>query len=251
MERTKINNLNLENLVLDAFKSTGFIVVNKTLIKKLGIIGAVILSNYLDKYIYFKTQDQLEDNMFFLTYKQQIHQLNIPEHTLIIWRKRLQDIGILKIKRKGLPAKDWYSIDFHTLSNYIYNIHGESQRQVPEQNRGLVSEQNRGLYKETKFKDTIIKKEKNIKKRQKVDPWAAVYDEWYQYKKEKGQTYKPIGKNTFESHLRILSNEDVKLARQIIQQSIANNYAGIFALKKAYKTPAKFGYHEIDTDLGF
>lgn len=163
MERTKINNLNLENLVLDAFKSTGFIVVNKTLIKKLGIIGAVILSNYLDKYIYFKTQDQLEDNMFFLTYKQQIHQLNIPEHTLIIWRKRLQDIGILKIKRKGLPAKDWYSIDFHTLSNYIYNIHGESQRQVPEQNRGLVPEQNRGLYKETKFKDTIIKKEKNIK----------------------------------------------------------------------------------------
>ena len=56
-------------------------------------------------------------------------------------------------------------------------------------------------------------------------------DTWLAYKKEKGQSYKPTGFKTFYKKLCELSNNNPQIAMAIIEQSMQNNYAGIFPIR--------------------
>lgn len=68
-----------------------------------------------------------------------------------------------------------------------------------------------------------------------------VVEKWLRYKREKGQSYKPIGFSTFVNKLMKLSGGNVETAKQIIEESIANNWAGIFPLKNnAARMPIGF-----------
>lgn len=58
-----------------------------------------------------------------------------------------------------------------------------------------------------------------------------VVDTWMQYKKEKAQSYKPTGFKTFYKKLCELSGNNPQVAMAIIEQSMQNNYAGIFPLR--------------------
>ena len=58
-------------------------------------------------------------------------------------------------------------------------------------------------------------------------------EKWLKYKREKGQSYKPTGFSTFVNKLMKLSGGNVETAKQIIEESIANNWAGIFPLKNS------------------
>ena len=59
----------------------------------------------------------------------------------------------------------------------------------------------------------------------------AVIIKWLEYKKEKRQTYKPRGLEAFKKRLTGLSGGDPVIANAIVEQSMANNYAGVFPLK--------------------
>ena len=61
--------------------------------------------------------------------------------------------------------------------------------------------------------------------------FEKVITDWLEYKKEKGQTYKPKGLETFVVMLLKYSNNDPKKADEIIKFSMSNNYAGIFESK--------------------
>lgn len=54
---------------------------------------------------------------------------------------------------------------------------------------------------------------------------------WVAYKKERGQTYKPIGLKAFITKLDNLSGGKGDAALKIVEQSMANNYSGVFPLK--------------------
>lgn len=54
---------------------------------------------------------------------------------------------------------------------------------------------------------------------------------WLAYKKEKSQSYKPTGFKTFYKKLCELSGNNRDIAMAIIEQSMQNNYAGIFPLR--------------------
>jgi hypothetical protein len=58
-----------------------------------------------------------------------------------------------------------------------------------------------------------------------------VVDTWLAYKKEKGKMYKPIGFKNFYKKLCEFSGNNLQVAMAIIEQSMANNYDGIFPLR--------------------
>lgn len=71
------------------------------------------------------------------------------------------------------------------------------------------------------------------------DEMKEVAEVWLKYKREKKQTYKPVGFKTFCKRLIELSGNNPSMARLIVEHSMANNYAGIFKLKdKRYETTA-------------
>lgn len=81
------------------------------------------------------------------------------------------------------------------------------------------------------------KKKKSCGKRKEADlsfvepSFQPVMAEWLAYKSERGQTYRQQGLKACYSKLRELSNGDPDIARKIIRQSMANNWAGLFPLK--------------------
>lgn len=74
--------------------------------------------------------------------------------------------------------------------------------------------------------DTVLSKDNNISDFDKV-----VLD-WFDYKKERKESYKSEkSKTTFINKLKKLSGDNAETARLIVDESIANNWAGIFELK--------------------
>jgi len=72
-----------------------------------------------------------------------------------------------------------------------------------------------------KDKDKIIKTD-----------WDLLFDIWFAYKTKRGQTYKDDNsKKLFAKKLNKFSNGNIETAREIIEESMSNNWAGIFELK--------------------
>lgn len=54
---------------------------------------------------------------------------------------------------------------------------------------------------------------------------------WLEYKKQKKQKYTPLGLEKCVERLNKLSGGDPEIAMEIVNESMANNYAGLFPLK--------------------
>lgn len=63
----------------------------------------------------------------------------------------------------------------------------------------------------------------------------GVVETWLAYKREKGQTYKPMGFKTFYKRLCELSGGNPHIAMQIVENSMQNNYAGIFPISNNHQ----------------
>lgn len=70
--------------------------------------------------------------------------------------------------------------------------------------------------------------------------YLEIFTEWLDYKKARRESYNtPMGLKKCYSHLLNLSGNDVGKAKLIIEQSIANNYAGLFELKGNFAKQAQ------------
>lgn len=64
------------------------------------------------------------------------------------------------------------------------------------------------------------------------EEFREVVIDWFAYKRERRESYKSHrARRAFYSKLKDLSQNDPSIAREIINQSMANNWAGIFHLK--------------------
>lgn len=92
--------------------------------------------------------------------------------------------------------------------------------------------------------DTVLSKDNNISDFDKV-----VLD-WFDYKKERRESYKSEkSKTTFINKLRKLSGDNAETARLIVDESIANNWAGIFELKNKPVSAAQMVSKTIHTEF--
>lgn len=75
-------------------------------------------------------------------------------------------------------------------------------------------------------------KKKNTLDLSFVEPaFQPIMADWLAYKSERGQTYRQKGAKACYTRLLVLSDKNPQQARRIIDQSMANNWAGFFNLK--------------------
>ena len=73
---------------------------------------------------------------------------------------------------------------------------------------------------------------------QEFEKFNPIISQWLEYKSARRESYKTEQSiRAFAKKLKELSGDDVGVAQQIIDQSIANNWAGIFPLKKFNSDP--------------
>ena len=68
-------------------------------------------------------------------------------------------------------------------------------------------------------------------------PWKELMEQWMEYKAARKESYKTeMGARKCLTMLRNLSANNPQVAQQIIDQSMAYNYAGLFPLKSSYSS---------------
>ena len=84
-------------------------------------------------------------------------------------------------------------------------------------------------------KSTLKEKENKEKENKSfvADEFKPIFEKWLAYKKERKETYKGlISQKQCYDRLIEMSGNNVLIAKKIVNQSIANNWAGLFPLKE-------------------
>jgi len=101
--------------------STAFIVLNKELARQVGLKEAVLLADLISKEEYFIATG-MTDGWFFNT------EANIQKDTtLTAYQQRkclttLKKEGLIEVKRKGIPAKQYFKINEQLVVKFLNNL---------------------------------------------------------------------------------------------------------------------------------
>ena len=235
--------------ILQLISTSNFITVNKDLIKELGLEEAILLGELASEYDYWNNKNEIEDGYFYSTIE------NIEEKTtLTAYKQRkclenLKNKGIIDIQIRGIPAKRYIKINeekvieiFNNklLKNLTTGCKKISQLEVKKLNGN----------------NNIINNNinKNIKKEKKETEFDSVINENFTDEELKQTVYefikmrKAIKKPLTTRGLELMINKLKKMTSntneqiQILNNSIMNNWLGIFPLKEEEKQKEKVEY---------
>ena len=176
-------------------------------------------------------------------------------------REQLADRGLVEIEMRGSSQSAIYtlrSLEGIVVSQYASQTVSQNEMQSGTQQGSEVpaasqnETQNGNIYRVNR--DSIIdnnsssrsskSKRENSPKEKKfsIDEWAKAQESpwrevmliWLDYKRTRKESYRSeMGAKKCLTLLRNLSGGSAELAQRIIDQSMANNWAGLFALKES------------------
>lgn len=103
---------------LSEFRGSGFLITPWNMIKKIGL-DACILSNYVDKQIYFATHHPEYGGWFFLKHAEIMQLFQITEKRLRKLKHEWISLGLMKTRMFGHPIKEWIIIDEDKMKEYF------------------------------------------------------------------------------------------------------------------------------------
>ncbi len=163
--------------------------------------------------------------------------VGISEQQVRTCLARLQDTGEISLK----STNKFTIITICKFDSYQQNEKAEQ----PTNNQQITNNQPTNNQQITTPKESKeIKKEKNNNKTPiipfEVSPeFLPAFNLWLEYKKEKKQSYK--GEKSLKAiykRLLTLSGNNPDVAMAVVEQAMANNWAGLYALKEEHMTRA-------------
>lgn len=127
-----VRTLNGEGNFINILANSNYIVVNKNIMKVLGLNEAVLIGELSAEYLYWEKSGQLEDNYFYSTRE------NIEEQTMLsAYQQRLTldnliNNNIITMKQKGMPLRTWYTINEESLFKLVSETIEKSSSQKIE-----------------------------------------------------------------------------------------------------------------------
>ncbi len=101
--------------------STAFIVLNKNLARRVGINCAVYLSDLISKEEYFISQG-MTDGWFYNTEDNIERDTTLTPYQQRKCLKTLKNEEFIKVKRKGIPAKQFFKINEEQVINFLKDL---------------------------------------------------------------------------------------------------------------------------------
>ncbi len=108
--------------MVDLLASNGFIVVNKEIIKILGLTEAIVLGELCGEYNYWKKQGKLQKNYFYSTRDNIEVNTGLSRYHQRQAISKLVDKEIILEKEIGMPSKKWYSINIKKLNEILFDL---------------------------------------------------------------------------------------------------------------------------------
>ena len=194
--------------ILQLLASSSFITLNKNVIKAVGLEEALLLGELCSEYDYWIKREELQDGYFFSTVE------NIEENTTLNDYKQrkalksLQQLKIVDVKVKGLPAKRYFKINEEQLIKLL-NIQYSNNLKYSSQNFKELDTKNFecNKNKQNKNKD-------NNKKINKKDLENEFNELWELYPRKQGK------KKALDKYIQCIKNNITNY--EIVKQGIIN-----------------------------
>ena len=108
--------------ITDLLRNDGFIIYNKNLAKNIGVNEAILYSELLSRWNYFRQRGQLtEDGFFFNTVKDLEDGTALSDYQQRRALNSLKDKGLIEMEVRGIPAKRYFRIveDSELITSYL------------------------------------------------------------------------------------------------------------------------------------
>lgn len=105
----------LLNGIINLLANNGYIILNKIVIKKLGLHEAIILGELCSEYTHWEKNGKLEDDYFYSTRENIERNTGLSAYQQREPMKKLISIGVILEKSKGMPLQKWYSLNSKIL----------------------------------------------------------------------------------------------------------------------------------------
>lgn len=156
----------------------GSIILNKNLIKNVGMEAAAVYSELVSKYGYFKKRNQLtDDGCFFNTIEDLQKDTYLTEYLQRKAIKKLESFGLIKVELRGLPSKRYFKLNWDlNVLNIALGISEVTLKNLGSDIKSFDISTQKNLGSDTKKLQTnntnitILKKNTNIIREKQVFP---------------------------------------------------------------------------------
>ena len=176
-----------KHLVKQLLMADNFWVLNKKIVKLFGLETAFLLSNFAEA----ETMLADKEGWFYQTSEMVENITTLSRHKQDQCIKELEEMGVLKKKLKGLPAKRYFKLDYECLTTKIVNNQQTRLLEISKLDckKSATSKElsNKELSnKELTIKDIVVSKE--------IDhvPYKEVFD---YFKEKTGKTIRMVESN--------------------------------------------------------
>ncbi|GEM_PF-1146433 len=160
-----------EESIKELLMSSGFMVINKKIMKIFGAEGAVLLSCFVEAEEMFAD----EEGWFFQTIETIIEQTGITRHSQDKYIKKFEELGVLQKEVRGLPAKRFFRLNYSKIDEMLTEqiqkekkekrINNNNMKTTMLKTSNYVDEFDKNkehIYKEHKDIDSLQKKDANL-----------------------------------------------------------------------------------------
>lgn len=252
--------------IISLIASNNYIVVNKDVLQKLGVYPAIMLGELASEYNYYNKTRELVDGMFYSTIENIQSNTTLSRHQQNEAISKLKELGILEVVVKGIPAKRYFKLNENKLIEMFVNEKDVANKNVKNLHTGVSETDKQASKKLTGNNNNNSNKENsnNIKKERKKEKKQTNYDsiinesiqdgsvkqEIYEFIKMRKLMKKPLTDRALKlliSKLKKLSSIPAEQV-QILDNSIMNNWQGIFPLKNNNGYQNNHGKMEVKRD---
>ena len=248
--------------VLKLIASDSFLCINKCIAKAFGLDAAVMIAELATCYNYWESQDGLtEDGMFYETVERMEENTTLTKYQQLKAIAVLEDAGVIRTERRGLPAKRYFAINEEKLLEVVDNKKSKnwttgSEKTEQQESEFFDANKNREEEEKREIKNRDIRESGSsepttptVKKpKRKVslsvtddtatelmedtnisEPLKEKVHEWLQYKSEIGDSYKTTG---FKTLLKQVEQAEQKHGATAVMNQIdvamASTWHGMF-----------------------
>lgn len=211
--------------LLNTLASENYFIVNRDLVRNLGLESAVMIGELASEYNYFQKHNELIDGWFYSTLENIEERTTLSKYNQNKIINKLKEKGILETKLKGVPARRYIKINEKELANYLKQDSKKIDNLDSKNFNHLDSKKIDHVYKSNKEKNN----NKNISSSSK----EKVVD----LLQSNGFIISPLQYETIDNWL----DYDYELIKYALLQSLNNNIRNINYIDKVLLNYSKKG----------
>lgn len=106
------------SILMSILSSDSYIILNKYVMKAIGLHEAILLGELCSEYIYWCKEEKLQDGYFFFTRENIERETTLSPHQQRQALKNLVNYGFVEVTEKDMPKKTYYKI----IENKVYDF---------------------------------------------------------------------------------------------------------------------------------